>query len=131
MAKRRREIDAHGLHGGAVTWAETQTEAPGSQLGHHLRLLGYHQRMARKGRHNGGAQSNVVRAERRRAAAAGASPDFIRLVRQWGGVTLAYRKRMQDSPAYRLNHEEVSKALEEGIVFAENLDPVEAIRGPS
>ena len=34
---------------------------------------------------------------------------------------------MQDSPAYRLNHEEVSKALEEGIVFAENLDPVEAV----
>jgi NADPH-dependent glutamate synthase beta subunit-like oxidoreductase/NAD(P)H-flavin reductase len=68
-----------------------------------------------------------VRAERRRAAAAGEAPDFIRLVRGWGGVTLAYRKRMQDSPAYRLNHEEVTKALEEGIVFAENLDPVEAI----
>ena len=48
-------------------------------------------------------------------------------MRQWGGVTLAYRKRMQDSPAYRLNHEEVTKALEEGIVFAENLDPVEAV----
>ena len=34
---------------------------------------------------------------------------------------------MQDSPAYRLNHEEVIKALEEGIAFAENLDPVEAV----
>jgi NAD(P)H-flavin reductase len=34
---------------------------------------------------------------------------------------------MVDSPAYRLNHEEVIKALEEGIVFAENLNPVEAI----
>ena len=45
----------------------------------------------------------------------------------WGGVTLAYRKRMQDSPAYRLNHEEVTKALEEGITFAETLDPVEAV----
>jgi hypothetical protein len=54
-------------------------------------------------------------------------PDFVALVRAWGGVTLAYRKRMQDSPAYRLNHEEVVKALEEGIVFAENLDPVEAV----
>ena len=58
----------------------------------------------------------------------GEAPDLIALVRQWGGVTLAYRKRMQDSPAYRLNHEEVAKALEEGIVFAENLDPVAAIR---
>src|SRR5205814_7057054 len=31
------------------------------------------------------------------------------------------------SPAYRLNHEEVIKALEEGIAFAENLNPVEAV----
>jgi NADPH-dependent glutamate synthase beta subunit-like oxidoreductase/NAD(P)H-flavin reductase len=69
----------------------------------------------------------AVRKERARAAAAGEMPDFVSLVRQWGGVTLAYRKRMQDSPAYRLNHEEVSKALEEGIVFAENLEPTEAV----
>ena len=51
------------------------------------------------------------------------APDFVPLVRGWGGVTLAYRKRLADSPAYRLNHEEVIKALEEGIWFAENLDP--------
>jgi NADPH-dependent glutamate synthase beta subunit-like oxidoreductase/NAD(P)H-flavin reductase len=68
-----------------------------------------------------------VRAERERAAEAGEAPNFIPLVRKWGGVTLAYRKRLQDSPAYRLNHEEVAKALEEGIVIAENLDPAEAI----
>ena len=69
----------------------------------------------------------AVRAERTRAAAAGEAPNFIALVRAWGGVTIAYRKRMIDSPAYRLNHEEVIKALEEGIVFAENLNPVEAV----
>ncbi|HUE84681.1 MAG TPA: FAD-dependent oxidoreductase [Vicinamibacterales bacterium] len=69
----------------------------------------------------------AVREERARAAAAGDAPDFISLVRRWGGVTLAYRKRMQDSPAYRLSHEEVTKALEEGIAFAENLAPVEAV----
>ena len=34
---------------------------------------------------------------------------------------------MVDSPAYRLNHEEVIKALEEGIAFAENLNPNEAV----
>jgi NADPH-dependent glutamate synthase beta subunit-like oxidoreductase/NAD(P)H-flavin reductase len=71
--------------------------------------------------------AHAVRTERARAAAAGEAPDFISLARQWGGVTLAYRKRLQDAPAYRLNHEEVSKALEEGIVFAENLDPIEAV----
>ena len=69
----------------------------------------------------------AVRAERTRAAAAGEQPDFVPLVRSWGGVTLAYRKRMVDSPAYRLNHEEVVKALEEGIWFAENLDPREIV----
>jgi NADPH-dependent glutamate synthase beta subunit-like oxidoreductase/NAD(P)H-flavin reductase len=69
----------------------------------------------------------AVRAERERAGAAGGEPDFVALVRGWGGVTIAYRKRMVDSPAYRLNHEEVVKALEEGIVFAENLNPLEAI----
>jgi NAD(P)H-flavin reductase/NADPH-dependent glutamate synthase beta subunit-like oxidoreductase len=69
----------------------------------------------------------AIRAERARAAAAGEAPNFVPLVRNWGGVTLAYRKRMVDSPAYRLNHEEVVKALEEGIWFAENLDPKEII----
>ncbi len=73
----------------------------------------------------------AVRAERLRAAAAGEAPNFVPLVRGWGGVTLAYRKRMEDSPAYRLNHEEIIKALEEGIWFAENLDPKEIIADPS
>ncbi len=69
----------------------------------------------------------AIRAERARAAAAGITPDFVQMVRSWGGVTIAYRKRMVDSPAYRLNHEEVIKALEEGITFAENLNPNEAV----
>jgi len=69
----------------------------------------------------------LIRAERERAAAVGEAPDFVPIVRSWGGVTLAYRKTMNDSPAYRLNYEEVKKALEEGIAFAENLSPVEAV----
>ncbi|MEO8447134.1 MAG: FAD-dependent oxidoreductase [bacterium] len=54
-------------------------------------------------------------------------PDLISLLRKWGGVTIAYRKRLVESPAYRLNHEEVIEALDEGIRFAENVAPVEAI----
>ncbi|HEY8848769.1 MAG TPA: pyridine nucleotide-disulfide oxidoreductase, partial [Thermoanaerobaculia bacterium] len=69
----------------------------------------------------------AVRAERTRAAAAGEKPNFIPMVRSWGGVTIVYRKSLIDSPAYRLNHEEVIKAFEEGIAYAENLSPVEAI----
>ena len=49
------------------------------------------------------------------------------MIRGWGGVTLVYRKRLQDAPAYRLNHEEVAQALQEGISFIENMNPVEAM----
>jgi NAD(P)H-flavin reductase/NADPH-dependent glutamate synthase beta subunit-like oxidoreductase len=68
-----------------------------------------------------------IRAERARAAGAGEAPDFVPLLRRWGGVSVVYRKAMIDSPAYRLNHEEIVKALEEGIGFIEHLDPEEAI----
>src|SRR6185436_12569870 len=47
----------------------------------------------------------------------------LSLLKSWGGATIAYRRRMIDSPSYTLNHEEVAKALEEGIVFAEGLTP--------
>jgi NADPH-dependent glutamate synthase beta subunit-like oxidoreductase/NAD(P)H-flavin reductase len=69
----------------------------------------------------------AIRAERDRAAAANEQPNFLPLVRAWGGVTIAYRKSMNDSPAYRLNFEEIEKAFEEGIGYAENLSPVEAV----
>ena len=69
----------------------------------------------------------MVHAERAAAAAAGRPPDFARLVRSWGGVTIAYRKRLQDSPAYRLNHEEVIKSLEEGIGFVECMSPIASL----
>lgn len=69
----------------------------------------------------------AVREERARASAAGENPNFIPLVQSWGGVSLIYRKRLQDSPAYRLNHEEVQKALEEGINFVECMNPTEAV----
>ncbi len=69
----------------------------------------------------------AVRAERVRAAALGEAPDFIKLVRSWGGVSLCYRRSLIESPAYRLNHEEVAEALEEGIRFIERVSPVEIV----
>ncbi|HEX7252361.1 MAG TPA: FAD-dependent oxidoreductase, partial [Thermoanaerobaculia bacterium] len=71
-----------------------------------------------------------VRKERERARRAGEAPDFPRLCREWGGVSIVYRRAMEESPAYRLNHEEVIKALEEGISFVENLEPEEAVPNP-
>lgn len=73
------------------------------------------------------AHGKAVRAERERAKLANEEPNFVPLVRSWGGVSLCYRKRLQDSPAYRLNHEEVEKALEEGINFIELMNPSEAV----
>jgi NADPH-dependent glutamate synthase beta subunit-like oxidoreductase/NAD(P)H-flavin reductase len=68
-----------------------------------------------------------VRHERERAERAGEEPDFARLCRQWGGVRIAYRRSMEESPAYRLNHEEIIKSFEEGISFVEGLEPQEAV----
>jgi len=70
--------------------------------------------------------ARAVQCERERAAAAGTSPDLMRLIQKWGGVTIVYRSRVQMSPAYRGNHEELAKALEEGIYYREALEPVEA-----
>ena len=69
------------------------------------------------------AHARAIRAERQRAAAAGEPAKVLELLQGWGGVTMAYRKRMIDSPAYTLNHEEVDKALQEGITYAECLSP--------
>jgi NAD(P)H-flavin reductase/NADPH-dependent glutamate synthase beta subunit-like oxidoreductase len=55
------------------------------------------------------------------------SPNVPKLVEKWGGVAIAYRRSLIESPAYRLNHEEVQKCLEEGITFIENMTPVEAV----
>jgi NADPH-dependent glutamate synthase beta subunit-like oxidoreductase/NAD(P)H-flavin reductase len=69
------------------------------------------------------AHARAIRAERAAAAAEGREPNLVKLLNSWGGVTIAYRRRLIDSPSYTLNHEEVAKALEEGIRFAENLTP--------
>ena len=69
------------------------------------------------------AHARAIRAERDAARAAGRAARIVELLDGWGGVTIAYRKRLIDAPSYTLNHEEVEKALEEGIRFAECLDP--------
>src|SRR5882672_4111354 len=70
------------------------------------------------------AHAQAIRAERAAAQREGREPNIAGLVNGWGGVTIAYRKRLIDSPSYTLNHEEVLKALEEDIRFAEGLTPL-------
>ncbi len=65
----------------------------------------------------------AIQAERDAAARDGREPRLAHLLDAWGGATIAYRRRLIDSPSYTLNHEEVAKALEEAVRFAEGLTP--------
>lgn len=69
------------------------------------------------------AHGRAVRKERERAKQNNEKPNFIKLIRQWGGVTIVYRRKMQESPAYINNHEELTKALQEGVYYLEALEP--------
>ena len=69
------------------------------------------------------AHARALRAERASAAREGRAPRVRELVDSWGGVTIAYRRRLIDSPSYTLNHEEVAFALEEGVRFVECVAP--------
>ncbi len=69
------------------------------------------------------AHAAAIRSERDAAAAAGRPARLAALLDGWGGATVAYRRRLVDSPSYTLNHEEVAKAMEEAVRFAEGLTP--------
>src|SRR5579883_3644769 len=71
------------------------------------------------------AHARAIRGEREAAKRESRVPRFAGLLDGWGGVTIAYRRRLIDAPSYTLNHEEVAKAMEEGIRFAEGLTPEE------
>ncbi len=70
------------------------------------------------------AHARAIRGERVAAQREQRPARVVELLREWGGATIAYRRRLIDSPSYTLNHEEVEKALEEGITFAECLSPL-------
>lgn len=71
--------------------------------------------------------ADKVIVEKNNARQENRTPRLNQLIREWGGVTIAYRKSMQESPAYQRNHEEVIKALEEGIYYAEGLEPASVV----
>src|SRR5690606_160643 len=61
--------------------------------------------------------AKAIQTERQQALAEERTPNLQSLVQSWGGVTIAYRRPLNQAPSYTLNHEEVAKALEEGIVI--------------
>ena len=70
------------------------------------------------------AHAAAIAAEREAAARETRAPHFAPLLESWGGATLAYRRKLVEAPSYTLNHEEVAKAMEEGVRFAEGLTPL-------
>jgi NADPH-dependent glutamate synthase beta subunit-like oxidoreductase/NAD(P)H-flavin reductase len=67
--------------------------------------------------------AHAIRDERTAARFAEREPNILGLLESWGGVTMAYRRDLTDAPSYRLNHEEVALAMEEGIRIAPGLAP--------
>ena len=73
------------------------------------------------------AHARAIRAERAAASAENRPPRLQALLDGWGGSSVAYRRRLIDSPSYTLNHEEVALAMEEGISFVERVTPTEVV----
>ncbi len=92
----------HGEAAALITWNEEEREIADDFIRH----------------------ARAIRAERIAANKEMREPRILQMLQSWGGATIAYRKRLIDSPSYTLNHEEIHKALEEGIVFAECLTPL-------
>ena len=68
--------------------------------------------------------ARAIISERGEAEREGRAPRIAQLLDSWGGATIAYRRQLVDAPSYTLNHEEVAKALEEGVRFSEGLTPL-------
>jgi NADPH-dependent glutamate synthase beta subunit-like oxidoreductase/NAD(P)H-flavin reductase len=71
--------------------------------------------------------ADAIRDERIAAASTGREPHLAQLLDSWGGATVAYRRTLNEAPSYTLNHEEVEKAMEEGVRFAEGVSPAEVV----
>ena len=125
--------------GGGLTAIDTATEALAYYPRQVLKLSRrYHQLIAKHGQaavqHKWTAEDHVIAAEMlshaqalegasAQAKAQGRQPDFLPLLQQWGGATVVYRRGINDAPSVTLNHEEVEKALEEGISIVDHLTP--------
>ena len=55
------------------------------------------------------------------------SPSLLSALKSLGGVKILYRNKLQKAPSYRLNHEELSLGLKEGVEFVENITPTKII----
>src|SRR3954467_2654001 len=110
--------------GGGLTAVDTATESLAYYAVQVEKFLSRHETLGRDPAWN--AEERAIAEEfmsHARQLRSATPQERLKLLKAWGGATIAYRRRMIDSPSYTLNHEEVEKALEEGVVFAEGLNP--------
>lgn len=55
------------------------------------------------------------------------SNNLIKTLKDLGGVKIVYRNKLDKAPSYRLNHEELTLGLKEGVEFIEEATPTEII----
>ncbi|MGV8947986.1 MAG: FAD-dependent oxidoreductase [Candidatus Paracaedibacter sp.] len=102
FAKRYYElVDSYGLEIVEAQWNEQDHEVAAVFLDH----------------------AKSIQIERHQAHLQDRLPNIQKLVRSWGGVTVIYRRSLVEAPSYTLNHEEVAKALEEGIAILDQTIP--------
>ncbi len=118
--------------GGGLTAIDTATEALAYYPIQVEKLLSRHEKLGgdlsalsltpeqEKVAHTWISHAKILREERKKNA-----PDILKHLQAWGGVTVLYRKTLQNAPSYRLNHEEVFQALKEGIQFVGEMQPTE------
>ncbi|MGL5784066.1 MAG: FAD-dependent oxidoreductase [Alphaproteobacteria bacterium] len=66
--------------------------------------------------------AQALREEKAHAILENRPPRVVELLQSWGGVTVIYRRSLQAAPSYRLNADEVTHALQQGIFFRENTE---------
>lgn len=71
--------------------------------------------------------AQLVQAERKRVKNTNEKPNFTKILHDLGGVSIVYRKNIEDAPAYKSNHEELHKAIQEGLFYLEGLQPEEVL----
>lgn len=63
-------------------------------------------------------------AETKAAHKEGRKPNYLPYLNKWGGVTIYYRKALNQAPAYKLNPHELNNALKEGVRFIQHATPI-------
>lgn len=70
------------------------------------------------------SHARAIRSEKKVARREHREQRIIELLCQWGGVTITYRRSLAEAPSYHDNPEELTRAIEQGIQFAENVVPI-------